>query len=125
MSSGTQPIQPDQLHAVRESVKLAAELADALEAQADRVRRQCRQIEEVLAAVDVDGMEEAPGAAEPLSLPSGTEIPGGVGPARLAAVAMAMQGRPRGDVEAYLEALGMEDVAAEEILDGLRFQEES
>jgi hypothetical protein len=111
------PTPGDQLRALRESLRLAADLADALEAQADRVKRQCREIEEVLAGVDdLDGVSAPPPA--PVA-----EVPKGAGPARLAAMTMALQGRTRKDVEAYLHSLEIED--ADEILDGLKFQRSS
>src|SRR3954451_20177355 len=96
MSSSSTPAQ--QSRELRESLRLARELADALVSQADRVRAQCEKLEEALRTLD--SLEATPAAepqeAEPVA-PRDKEQP-----ARLAAMEMVMQGRSREDVLDYL-----------------------
>jgi hypothetical protein len=107
----------DKARALRESVRLASELADALTAQAARVRRQCQQLEEVLARFPV--LPEATPEPAAQDTPRRTLANGPVqeeSPARMAAMEMAVQGATREEIEAYLrENLDMDEV--DEILD--------
>jgi len=89
-----------QATALRETLRLATDLAEALATQAARVKRQCQQLEQALdelpalpdAAVALD-----PGASAPAVTPGPSEDP-----ARLAAMEMALQGASREQIDAYL-----------------------
>jgi len=102
---------------LRESVRLASELADALTAQAARVRRHCQQLEEVLARFPT--LPETPAEPAPQDIRRRTPANGPIqeeSPARLAAMEMALQGASRQEIEAYLrENLDVDEV--DEILD--------
>jgi hypothetical protein len=106
----------EKARALRESLRLASELADALTAQAARVKRQCLQLEEVLGRMPAlpDTVVAAP-AAE-LRRPAAANGPIEESPARLAAMEMAVQGSTRQEIEEYLrENLDVAEV--DEILD--------
>jgi len=102
---------------LRESVRLASELADALTAQAARVRRHCQQLEEVLARFPT--LPDTPLKSTPQDMrrrPVGNGPVQEESPARLAAMEMALQGASRREIEAYLrENLDVDEV--DKILD--------
>lgn len=108
-----------QARELRESLRLARELADALVAQADRVRVQCRQLEDQLAglgdieALEPTGVEEPQAAAAPRDREE---------PARLAAMEMALQGRDREEIVAYLRRT-LDDDRAEQVIAAVFDQE--
>ena len=106
----------EKARALRESLRLASELADALTAQAARVKRQCQQLEEVIGRLPA--LPEAPAAPSAPALRSSGRANGPVeeSPARLAAMEMAVAGSSRQEIEAYLkETLDVAEV--DEILD--------
>src|SRR5262245_26477005 len=104
MSASSTPAQ--QSRQLRESLRLARDLADALVAQADRVRAQCEQLEEALKNLDVLEAAPAPEEHEAEPVPRDKEEP-----ARLAAMEMALQGRSREDILDYLRRSLDEDKA--------------
>jgi hypothetical protein len=95
-------------------VRLASELADALTAQAARVKRQCQQLEEILSKLPA--LPDT--VAQPQELRRTTVVNGPVeeSPARLAAMEMAVQGSSRQEIEAYLKA-NLDVAEVDEILD--------
>lgn len=108
-----------QAKALRESLRLASDLAEALTTQAARVKRQCEQLEEALALLGEMPEPRAEPAAAPAAAPSvATNGPGEQSPARLAAMEMAIQGATREQIDAYLRNnLNISDTAA--ILDAV------
>ena len=109
MSASGTPAQ--QSRELRESLRLARDLSDALVAQAERVRAQCEQLEEALKNFDL--LEAAPLPADP-----DTEPPAARDreePARLAAMEMALQGRTREEILDYLRR-SMDDAHAQQVI---------
>jgi len=111
-ASGTPAAQ--QSRELRESLRLARELAEALMAQAERVRAQCEQLDEALKNLDV--LEAAPppadaDAEQPVVRDKET-------PARLAAMEMALQGRSREDILDYLRR-SLDDKSAQAVIAGV------
>ncbi|HEV3229443.1 MAG TPA: hypothetical protein VGY97_08215 [Solirubrobacteraceae bacterium] len=106
----------EKARVLRESLRLASELADALTAQAARVKRQCQQLEEVLGRLPaLPDSAPAPQARE-LRRAAVANGPVEESPARLAAMEMAVQGSSRQEIEDYLrENLDVAEV--DEILD--------
>ncbi len=91
-----------QARALRESLRLASELADALTTQAARVKRQCTQLEDTLAGLgDLPEAIAAAPAAPSTSTPA-TDAAPEESPARLVAMEMAIQGATREQIESYL-----------------------
>ena len=110
--SASGPPAAQQSRELRESLRLARELADALVAQAERVRAQCEQIEHTLR--NLDRLEAAPAPAEETreKTPAARDKEQ---PARLAAMEMALQGRTREDILDYLRRTLDEDKAQQVI----------
>jgi uncharacterized coiled-coil protein SlyX len=106
----------EKARALRESLRLASELADALTAQAERVKRQCQQLEEVLGRMPA--LPDTVVAAPPVELrkPAAANGPVEESPARLAAMEMAVQGSSREEIEAYLRD-NLDVAEVDEILD--------
>jgi hypothetical protein len=112
MSATRTPAQ--QARELRESLRRARELADALVAQADRVRAQCQQLEDALGTVDALGAREAETqvtAEEPA-------VRDPVEPARLAAMEMALQGRSQDEIMEYLRR-SLDEDKARQVLAGV------
>jgi hypothetical protein len=97
MSAAGTPLQ--QSRELRESLRLARELADALVSQADRVRAQCEQLEDALRNLDM--LEAASPPDEDHPEPA-VRVRDKEDPSRLAAMEMALQGRSREDILDYL-----------------------
>lgn len=101
-----------QARELRESLRLARELSIALVAQADRVRMQCEQLEDRLTGLgDLAAFE--PVAAAPDAGEAAQRDP--EEPARLAAMEMALQGRDREEIVAYLRRT-LDDERADQVI---------
>ena len=103
-----------QSRELRESLRLARELADALVAQADRVRAQCEQLEDALKNLDM--LDAAP-APDP-EVEEQPVVRDREDPARLAAMEMALQGRSREDILDYLRRT-LDEKRAEQVIAGV------
>ena len=118
MSAAGTPVQ--QSRELRESLRLARELSDALIAQAERVRAQCEQLEEALKHLDMLEAAPAPSpeeAEQPVARDK--EVP-----ARLAAMEMALQGRSREDILDYLRR-SLDEERAQQVIAGVFDQQRS
>jgi len=100
-----------QSRELRESLRLARELADALVAQADRVRAQCEQLEEALKNLDMLEASPAP-RPEPEEQPVARDKEE---KHRLAAMEMALQGRSREDILDYLRRT-LDETRAQQVI---------
>jgi hypothetical protein len=101
-----------QARELRESLRLARELAHALVAQADRVRLQCQQLEDQLSGLGDFEAYEPVTPAEPAAAPARRDPEE---PARLAAMEMALQGRDREEIMAYLRRT-LDDERADHVI---------
>lgn len=109
----TQRTPAQQARELRESLRLARELAEALVAQAERVRLQSLQLEDRLANLDDLTALRAEDPAESPETPPQPRDP--EEPARLAAMEMALQGRSREEIAAYLHRT-LDDERAELVI---------
>jgi len=103
----------ERAKALGRTLELAADLTNALKTQVTALERQCHGLEEALPSLSVArGSQGEPAQPRPTSAPAGG--PKGAGgmtePARLAAVAMAMQGHSREAVEDYLRSLSVPNI---------------
>ena len=112
-AAGTPAAQ--QSRELRESLRLARELADALVAQADRVRAQCAQLEDTLKNFDVLESAPAPVDTHDEAAPAARDKEQ---PARLAAMEMALQGRTREDILDYLRRT-LDEKRAQQVIAGV------
>jgi exonuclease VII small subunit len=103
----------ERTKALGKTLELVSELARALETQVGALDRQSRGLEEALPSLG-KAPEQQLGPTDTSPPPQGAghskDAGGMADPARLAAVAMAMQGHSRQDVEAYLRSLAVPNI---------------
>ncbi|HEX2015270.1 MAG TPA: hypothetical protein VGN69_01155 [Solirubrobacteraceae bacterium] len=117
LSRPTSPAR--QAASLRESLRLATDLAEALTTQAARVKRQCQELAQALEHMpELPEVEVAPAEESTPASPNG---PAEENPARLAAMEMALQGASRAQIDTYLrENLKLSDTSAilDDVLSG-------
>jgi exonuclease VII small subunit len=103
----------ERAKALGKTLELVSELARALETQVAALDRHSRGLEEALPSLG-KGPERQLGSTDTSPPPEGAghskDAGGMADPARLAAVAMAMQGHSRQDVEEYLRSLAVPNI---------------
>jgi uncharacterized protein with GYD domain len=112
MSTTRPPAQ--QARELRESLRLARELAEAMVAQAERVRAQCQQLENTLTTLNTLEAVEVPDDAAAGQPAARTPEE----PARLAAMEMALQGRSREEIMTYLLRT-LDEEGAKQVMDAV------